>query len=459
MIKTKNRFMTFSLKINLAFIKMKPFLFLAAIPCILACNSNSNNDTAGTDTIIMDTTATGSIVLPAPDTNAAKTKFSKVIGWPEGKTPTAPDGFTVTKFASNFKSPRNIYVAPNGDIFVVLTNSERSLKEKVGGAITGKSKAEVTGESANTVVLLRDANKDGVAELQTNFLGGLNQPYGVLIIGDSFYAANTDGLWKYPYKTGDTKITAAGTKILELPAGGYNNHWTRNLIANADNSKIYISVGSGSNAGENGMENEIRRAAILSVNPDGTGETIYASGLRNPVGMDWAPGTGMLWTAVNERDGLGDELVPDYITSVKKGGFYGWPYSYFGKNEDPRLKGQKPDLVAVAIVPDVAVGAHTASLGLAFYKGTKFPEEYRSGAYIGQHGSWNKSTLAGYKVAFVPFKNGKPNGVPEDFLTGFIANEEKGEVYGRPVDVAIAPDGALLVADDVSSTVWRVAAK
>ncbi len=452
--------MIFSLKMNPTVIKMKKsFLFLAAIPCILACNSNSKDETSSTDTTTVDTTATGSIALPAPDTNAAMTKFSKVIGWPEGKTPIAPDGFTVTKFASNFKSPRSIYLAPNGDIFVVLSNSERSLKEKVAGAITGKSKSEVAGQSANTVVLLRDANKDGVAELQTNFLGGLNQPYGVLIIGDSFYAANTDGLWKYPYKTGDTKITASGTKILELPAGGYNNHWTRNLIANADNSKIYIAVGSGSNAGENGMENEIRRAAILTVNPDGTGETVYASGLRNPVGMDWAPGTNTLWTSVNERDGLGDDLVPDYITSVKEGGFYGWPYSYFGRHEDPRLKGQKPELVAEAIVPDVAVGAHTASLGLAFYNGTMFPQEYRNGAYIGQHGSWNKSTLAGYKVAFVPFKNGKPNGVPEDFLTGFIANEDKGEVYGRPVDVAVAPDGALLVADDVSSTVWRVAVK
>lgn len=435
------------------------FFLLAAIPCILACNSNTKDDSAAIDTTIVDSNATGSIILPAPDTNGAKTKFSKVIGWPEGKTPTAPDGFTVSKYAGNFKSPRNIYVAPNGDIFVVLSNSERSLKEKVVGAITGKAKAEVTGESANTVVLLRDANKDGVAELQTNFLGGLNQPYGVLIIGDSFYVANTDGLWKYPYKTGDTKITAPGTKILELPAGGYNNHWTRNLIANADNSKIFISVGSGSNAGENGMEYEIRRAAILSVNPDGTGEAIYASGLRNPVGMDWAPASDVLWTSVNERDGLGDDLVPDYITSVKKGGFYGWPYSYFGKNEDPRLKGQKPELVAEAIVPDVAVGAHTASLGLAFYKGSKFPEEYRNGAFIGQHGSWNRSALVGYKVAFVPFKNGKPSGPLEDFLTGFIANEEKGEVYGRPVDVAVAPDGALLVADDVSSTVWRVAAK
>jgi glucose/arabinose dehydrogenase len=436
----------------------KSFFLIAAIPFTLACNS-PKEETTVTDTATVDTTATGAIALPPPDTNAAKTKFSKVIGWPEGKTPTAPDGFTVTKFASNFKSPRNIYVAPNGDIFVVLSNSERSLKEKVVGAITGKAKAEVAGESANTVVLLRDANKDGIAELKTNFLGGLNQPYGVLIIGDAFYVANTDGLWKYPYKSGDTRITAKGSKILDLPAGGYNNHWTRNLISNADNSKIYVSVGSGSNAAENGIENEVRRANILEINPDGTGENIYASGLRNPVGMDWAPGSNVLWTSVNERDGLGDDLVPDYITSVKKGAFYGWPYSYFGKNEDPRLKGQKPDLVAKSIAPDMAVGAHTASLGLTFYMGSKFPAAYRNGAFIGQHGSWNRSALVGYKVAFVPFRNGKPSGALEDFLTGFIADEEKGEVYGRPVDVAVATDGALLVADDVSSTVWRVAAK
>ncbi|MES2458333.1 MAG: sorbosone dehydrogenase family protein [Bacteroidota bacterium] len=437
----------------------KHFLLIAALPFFMACSSNPRDKSSDRDTSTLDTAALGMNTLPMPDTNAAKTKFSKVIGWPEGKTPLAPAGFTVTKFAGNFKSPRNIYVAPNGDIFVVLSNSERSLKEKVVGAITGKAKAEVAGESANTVVLLRDADKDGVPELKTNFLGGLNQPYGVLIIGDAFYVANTDGLWKYPYKTGDTKITGKGTMILSLPAGGYNNHWTRNLIANADNSKIYISVGSGSNAGENGMENELRRADILEVNPDGTGEIIYAGGLRNPVGMDWAPDGSTLWTSVNERDGLGDDLVPDYITSVKKDGFYGWPYSYFGKNEDPRLKGQKPDLVAKAIVPDLAVGAHTASLGFTFYKDSKFPEQYRNGAFIGQHGSWNRSELVGYKVAFVPFKNGKPSGPVQDFLTGFIADEEKGEVYGRPVDVAVAPDGALLVADDVSSTVWRIAAK
>ena len=438
---------------------MKKLLYLFALaPLAIACNSNNNTQNSPADSLATVDSA-DKTDLPAPDTNAAKNKFSKVIGWPEGKTPVAPEGFTVTKYASGFKSPRNIYVAPNGDILVVLSNSERSAKDKVVGAITGKSKSEVAGESANTVVLLRDANKDGIPELKSNFLTGLNQPYGVLIIGNSFYVANTDGVMMFPYKTGDTKITGAGKKILALPAGGYNNHWTRNLIANADNSKIFVAVGSGSNVGENGMENELRRANILEINPDGTGERVYASGLRNPVGMAWAPGTSTLWTAVNERDGLGDNLVPDYITSVKEGGFYGWPYSYYGQNEDPRQKGKKPELVAKAIVPDVSVGAHTASLGLAFYTGNKFPAAYKSGAYVGQHGSWNRSELSGYKVAFVPVSNGKASGKMQDFLTGFIADADKGEVYGRPVGVAVAPDGALLVADDVSSTVWRVAAK
>jgi len=421
------------------------------------CQSNKTPDNQG------DSTAVGTeneqVNLPAPDTTASKNKFSKVLGWPENKTPLAPAGFMVTRFASDIKSPRNTYVTPNGDVLIVLSNSERSTKEKIANAVTGKAKSEVSGASANTILLYRDANKDGVAELKTVFLTGLNQPYGVTVIGNSFYVANTDGLWQYPYKPGDTKIAGTGKKILSLPAGGYNNHWTRNLITNADKSKIYITVGSGSNVGENGMENEIRRANILEVNPDGTGEKIYAAGLRNPVGVDWAPGTNMLWTAVNERDGLGDDLVPDYITSVKPGGFYGWPYAYFGQNEDPRTKGQKPELVKKTLVPDVAVGSHTASLGLAFYKDTKFPTKYQGGAFVGQHGSWNRSALSGYKVIFVPFKDGKPTGKPEDFLTGFIADADKADVYGRPVSVTQTPDGALLVADDVSGVVWRVAAK
>ncbi|MGF1925002.1 MAG: PQQ-dependent sugar dehydrogenase [Bacteroidia bacterium] len=424
---------------------------------LFGCVDRSNSQTTPKATVKTGSGTT--IALPEANTKASKNKFSKVIGWPEGKTPTAPAGFIVTKFAGGMKSPRNIVVAPNGDIIVVLSNSERKGVEKVAVALSGKAKSEVSGESVNTVMLFRDANKDGKPELVSTFLSGLNQPYGAAFIGNSFYVANTDGVWKYAYKTGDTKITGPGTKILELPAGGYNNHWTRNLLVNAAKTKIYISVGSASNVGEKGLEHEIRRASILEINPDGSGERIYGSGLRNPVGMAWAPGTNALWTAVNERDGLGDDLVPDYITSVKPGSFYDWPYSYFGQHEDPRLKGMNPEMVSKAIVPDVAVGAHTASLGLAFYTAKKFPAKYQGGAFIGQHGSWNRSELSGYKVAFVPFKQGKPQGELEDFLTGFVVDQDKSEVYGRPVGVAVAQDGALLVADDVSGIIWRVAAK
>lgn len=433
-------------------------VFTLASLLFAACNSaNKNNETA--DTVHTVATNVGTLNLPAPDTTASKNNFSKVIGWPEGKMPIAPEGFVVSKFAEGMKSPRNIIIAPNGDVLVVLSNSERSTGEKIKNTLSGKAKSEVSGESVNAILLFRDSDKDGKPELKTTFLSGLNQPYGMAFIGNAFYVANTDGLWMFPYKSGDTKITGAGKKILDLPAGGYNNHWTRNLLVSKAKDKIYISVGSGSNVGENGMEHEVRRAAILEVNPDGTGERIFASGLRNPVGMDWAPGTGMLWTAVNERDGLGDDLVPDYITSVKAGGFYGWPYAYFGTHEDPRLKGANPELVAKTLMPDVAVGAHTASLGLAFYTNNKFPAKYQGGAFIGQHGSWNRSQLSGYKVAFVPFKNGKPTGPMQDFLTGFVSDADKSEVYGRPVGVTVTPDGALLVADDVSSVIWRVVRK
>jgi glucose/arabinose dehydrogenase len=432
---------------------MNKLVFSMALPAALACILSSNP-------VVAQNASTGTPPqLPAPDLSASKTKFSKVIGWPEGKTPVAPAGFTVTKFAGNIKNPRNIYVAPNGDILAVLSNSERTKKEQAENERSGKAQSEQGGESANTIVLFRDKDHDGKPELQTAFLSGLNQPYGVLIIGNTLYVGNTDGVYTYPYKTGDTKITGIGKKIVDLPAGGYNNHWTRNLIASPDNSRIYISVGSGSNAAEHGVANEVRRADILEIKPDGSGEVIYASGLRNPSGLAWAPVTNVLWTAVNERDGLGDNLVPDYVTGVKKGGFYGWPYSYFGQNEDPRLAGQQPELVKKAIVPDIAVGAHTASLGLAFYKDNKFPAKYQGGMFIGQHGSWNRSELSGYKVAFIPFKNGKQTGAQEDFLTGFIADDEKSEVYGRPVGVAVTTDGAMLVADDVSNTIWRVSAK
>ncbi|MBC6112413.1 PQQ-dependent sugar dehydrogenase [Pedobacter fastidiosus] len=435
------------------------YIALCSALTLFGCQTNSGSQEKETKTTTETETKTEEIKLPAPDTTASKSKFSKVIGWPAGKMPIAPEGFVVTKFASDIKSPRNMIITPNGDVLVVLTNSERSTVEAVANAVTGKAKSEVPGKSANTILLYRDADKDGKPEMVATFLKGLNQPYGMAIIGNHFYVANTNGILEFPYKPGDTKISGPSKTILSLPAGGYNNHWTRNLITNADQTKIYVTVGSGSNVGENGMENEKRRANILEINPDGTGEKIYASGLRNPVGIDWAPGTKTLWTAVNERDGLGDDLVPDYITSVKPGAFYGWPYSYYGQNEDPRMKGKNPDLVKKAIAPDVPVGAHTASLGLAFYKGDKFPAKYQGGAFIGQHGSWNRSAISGYKVAFVPFKDGKPTGKPEDFLTGFVSDSAKAEVYGSPVGVTLTPDGALLVADDVSGVIWRVAAK
>lgn len=433
------------------------FLSITLSSAVILLGGSIKSFSQTTPAATVKTGAGITVALPEADTKASKTNFSKVVPWPEGKTPTAPAGFTVTKFAEGMKSPRNIVIAPNGDVIVVLSNSQRTKVEQIANEISGKAKSEVQGKSVNTVMLFRDANKDGKPEIISTFLAGLNQPFGAAFIGNSFYVANTDGIWMYPYKAGDTQITGEGKKIAELPAGGYNNHWTRNLIVKPDQSKLYVSVGSGSNVAEKGLENEIRRAVILEFNPDGTGEKTYGSGLRNPVGMAWAPGTNMLWTAVNERDGLGDDLVPDYITSVKEGAFYGWPFSYFGQNEDPRLKGQAPELVAKALVPDVPMGAHTASLGLAFYTAKKFPAKYQGGAFIGQHGSWNRSQLVGYKVAFVPFKNGKPNGKIEDFLTGFIKDEK--EVYGKPVGVAVAQDGALLVADDVSGIIWRVAAK
>ncbi|RZJ70039.1 sorbosone dehydrogenase family protein [Flavobacterium sp.] len=382
-------------------------------------------------------TAIGDLTLPPPFQTESVTNNSRIDGWQNGESPKAPEGFVVTKFAGDLENPRNSYVAPNGDIFVVESG---------------------TRGSKNQITLFQDKNKDGKYESRNVFISGLSQPYGVLIIGETFYVANTEGVYTYPYKAGQTKIEGKGKKILDLPAGGYNNHWTRNLLANADNSKIYVSVGSSSNVGENGMENEVRRAAILEVNPDGSGEQLFAGGLRNPVGMDWNPVTKELWTAVNERDGLGDDLVPDYITSVKKGGFYGWPYSYFGQIEDPRMKGQKPELVKKALVPDVPVNSHTASLGLTFYAANQFPAKYKNGAFVGQHGSWNRSKLSGYKVLFVPFKDGKP-GQPEDFLTGFVHNQDKSRVFGRPVDVTVLPDGSLLVNDDSGNTLWQISAK
>jgi glucose/arabinose dehydrogenase len=437
---------------------MKTYIiYIAGITLLAASCKQKKVDATKADNV--STTVNQEVKLPAPYQTKAVSNYCKVIGWPAGKTPIAPQGFAVNLFADTLKNPRNIYIAPNGDILVSEANTETKGIKKIGAKIIGAAASQNLGKSANRITILRDTNSDGVPDMRSVFLSNLNQPYGMLILGNSFYVANTDGLWKYDYKTGQTKITAPGKMILSLPAGGYNNHWTRNLRANADGTKIYIAVGSGTNVAEHGLENEQRRANVLEINPDGSGERIYAGGLRNPAGIDFQPGTGVLYAAVNERDNLGDDLVPDYLTSVKPGGFYGWPWAYFGQHEDPRLEVKRPDMVKKTITPDLSLGPHTASLGLAFYTGKKFPAKYLNGAFIGQHGSWNRSVLSGYKVGFVPFVNNKPAPQMEDFLTGFIANADKKEVYGRPVGVAVAKDGSLLVADDTSNRIWRVSAK
>ncbi|MGB3181015.1 MAG: sorbosone dehydrogenase family protein [Cyclobacteriaceae bacterium] len=381
-------------------------------------------------------TAVGQLVMPVPYATESVTNRTSMEDWPDGDIPDAPAGFTVSKFAEDLEHPRWTYVAPNNDIFVSESDDD-------GGA--------------NRITLLRDTNGDGEADMRETFMEDLNQPFGMLVVGNTFYVANTDGLYKFPYEEGQTSMDVnSGEKIVTLPAGGYNHHWTRNVITNDAQDKLYIAVGSASNVGEYGMQEEVRRANILVTDLDGNNEKVYASGLRNPVGIDWNPANGELWAAVNERDKLGNNLVPDYITSVKEDGFYGWPYSYFGQLEDPRRKGEAPQLVQQAIVPDVAVGSHTASLGLAFYDADKFPARYRNGAFVGQHGSWNRANLSGYKVVFVPFENGKPTGKAEDFLTGFVADESDSEVYGRPVCVAVAPNGDLLVNDDDGNVIWKV---
>ncbi|MBC7889233.1 MAG: sorbosone dehydrogenase family protein [Ferruginibacter sp.] len=398
--------------------------------------------------------------LPAPYETKSVKNFSKVIGWADGKVPIAPKGFTVTKFADGLQHPRWIYVGGNGDIFVAESNTILKGLLKLGAKISRKIKTQHIGESANRITMFRDADKNGVPEERYILKENLNQPFGMLIMKNHFYVANTDALLQFDYQSGDVKLNGHGTSVVKLPAGKHNRHWTRNIIANKKGDKIYIAVGSGSNVAEEGLNNEIRRADILEINPDGTGERIYAAGLRNPVGMDWAPGTNTLWTAVNERDELGNELVPDYLTGVKEGGFYGWPFAYYGQNPDPRMKkNPKPELVSKTIVPDLSLGAHTASLGLVFYNKKAFPSKYHNGAFITQHGSWNRKELSGYKVVFVPFKNGRPAGKMEDFLTGFKVDGSKdSEVRGRPVGLAVLGDGSILVSDDVNNIIWRISA-
>ena len=397
--------------------------------------------------------------LPAPVKRLIPTvNIAPAKGWPEGVTPVPMAGLAVTALAANLDHPRWLAVLPNGDVLVAESNAPA--KPEDGKGIKGMvmkwvmKRAGAGVPSANRITLLRDADGDGQAETRSVFLEGLNSPFGMALVGNALYVANTDAVVRFPYETGQTRIAAPPVKVVDLPAGPINHHWTKNIIASPDGSKLYVTVGSNSNVGERGMEAEAGRAAIWEVDPKTGSHRVFASGLRNPNGMGWAPGSGALWTVVNERDEIGSDLVPDYLTSVKDGAFYGWPYSYYGQNVDARVKPPRPDLVARAVSPDYALGAHVAPLGLAFSDGKALPPALASGAFVGEHGSWNRVPHSGYKVVFVPFAQGQPAGLPVDVLTGFLSAE--GHAYGRPVGVAMDRRGALLVADDVGNVVWRV---
>jgi glucose/arabinose dehydrogenase len=397
--------------------------------------------------------------LPRPHTSLIPViNVVNAIGWPAEATPTSAPGTTVNAFAEDLQHPRWLYVLPNGDVLVAETNAPPRPKEGTGlrGKLFKHYQAKAGGAvpSANRITLLRDADGDGTAEVRTAFLSGLNSPFGMALVGNTFYIANADAIVKVPYTTGDTTITASPVKVADLPGGERNHHWTKSLIASPDGTRLYAGVGSNSNAAENGMNEEEGRAAVWVIDLQTGASRVYASGLRNPVGMAWQPDTNALWVAVNERDELGSDLVPDYMTSVREGGFYGWPYSYYGTHVDTRVKPQRPDLVKSALVPDYALGAHTASLGLAWSGSTTLPEQFRGGMFVGQHGSWNRKPRSGYRVIFVPFSGGRPSGQPVEVLTGFV--KENGDAMGRPVGVAIDGKGALLIADDVGNTVWRV---
>ncbi|MDB1110492.1 PQQ-dependent sugar dehydrogenase [Pseudomonas extremaustralis] len=399
--------------------------------------------------------------LPEPNKTLIPTvNIAPAIGWPDGVKPTAAAGTQVTAFAEGLDHPRWLYVLPNGDVLVAETNAppkpddSRGIRGWVMEKVMGRAGAGVP--SPNRITLLRDADHDGVAETRTVFLEHLNSPFGMALVGNDLYVADSDKLLRFAYQPGETAIKSAGTTVVDLPGGPLNHHWTKNVVASQDGSKLYVSVGSNSNVGENGLEAEQGRAAIWEVDRASGQHRIFASGLRNPNGMAWEPQSGKLWTAVNERDEIGSDLVPDYITSVKDGAFYGWPFSYYGQHVDVRVTPQNPELVAKAIAPDYAVGPHTASLGLTFAEGSTLPVPFTHGAFIGQHGSWNRKPHSGYKVIFVPFEGGQPKGQPVDVLTGFLDKDEK--AMGRPVGVVIDKQGDLLVADDVGNKVWRVSA-
>lgn len=397
--------------------------------------------------------------LPRPVRSLLPTvHIAPAQGWPEGATPRAAAGFKVTALARGLDHPRWLHVLPNGDVLVAESNKPapppgqepKGIKAWVMGKVMARAGAGVP--SADRITLLRDADGDGVAELKTPFIEKLHSPFGMALVGGDLYVANADGVLRFPYAPGQSRISAAGVPLTDLPAG-LNHHWTKNLIASRDGSKLYATVGSNSNITENGMAAEEGRAAIWEIDRASGQKRLFAGGLRNPNGLAWEPTSGALWTVVNERDELGSDLVPDYLTSVKDGAFYGWPWSYWGANVDERVKPPRPDMVAKSIAPDFALGSHVAPLGLAFAD-ARMAAPFASGAFIGEHGSWNRRPPSGYKVVFVPFAQGKPAGTPVDFLTGFLSPD--GKAYGRPVGVAVDGRGGLLVADDVGNTVWRV---
>ena len=401
-------------------------------------------------------------VIPAPATTLIPTvNIAKAVGWPAGAVPSAAAGMAANAFATGLNHPRWLYVLPNGDVLVAESNAPRRPDDAKGikGFFTKlvMDRAGAGTPSANRITLLRDVDGDGVADFRTPFLEGLNSPFGMALVGNDLYVANTGAVMRFPYLAGMTRMTASGVKVADLPAGTLNHHWTKNIIASRDGRKLYATVGSNSNIAENGIDKEDGRAAIHEIDLKSGAMRLFASGLRNPNGMGWQPQSGALWTVVNERDELGSDLVPDYLTSVKDGGFYGWPYSYFGAHVDVRVKPARPDLVAKALVPDYALGAHVAPLGMVFYEGSLFPAQFSGGAFIGQHGSWNRQPRSGYNVVFVPFANGMPSGKPVQVLGGFVNASD--EALGRPVGVAIDGKGALLVADDVGNAVWRVVPK
>ncbi|HEX6361379.1 MAG TPA: sorbosone dehydrogenase family protein [Albitalea sp.] len=399
--------------------------------------------------------------LPPPQKQTIPTvKVAKAVGWPAGAKPAAAPGVAVNAFADKLEHPRWLHVLPNGDVLVAESDAPPK-PESGGGGLRQKmmgffmKRAGSNQGSANRITLLRDADGDGVAETRSVFLQGLNSPFGMALVGNDLYVANADAVMRFPYTAGQTRIEAAGTRLTDLPAGR-NHHWTKSLIASRDGRKLYATVGSNSNVAENGMQEEEGRAAIWEIDRATGQKRLFATGIRNPNGMAWEPRTGVLWTVSNERDEIGNDLVPDYLTSVKDGGFYGWPWSYWGQNVDARVQPPRPDMVARAIKPDYALGPHVAALGLAAAESTALPAPFDGGMFVGLHGSWNRKPPSGYKVVFVPFANGRPSGPPVDVLTGFLSPQ--GEAYGRPVGVAIDRRGSLLVADDVGDTVWRASA-